>query len=64
MWQYSSDGELLASVAPDNRIRVYDAVSVGEASSGPLDVPTYMPALMRFASALRQGQGMCGSSLD
>lgn len=28
MWQYSPDGELLASVAPDNRIRVYDAVSV------------------------------------
>ena len=27
MWQHSPDGELLASVAPDNRIRVYDAVS-------------------------------------
>ncbi len=64
MWQYSPDGELLASVAADNRIRVYDAVSVGKALSGPLDVPLYMSARMSCAVSLRQCRRCSGSAFD
>ena len=27
MWQHSPDGELLVSVSPDNRIRLFDAAT-------------------------------------